>query len=97
MAIMKGKIREIREAIKEITSIEPVIKAHRSPRNIFIMFKGEVPDVGTCKKIEEALKKKSKTVSHKFKEPEFVCFLVHLWNKKQASDSKVEYNLILLS
>lgn len=97
MAIVKGKMREIREAIKEITPIEPRIKDHRSSRNISIIFRGEVPDDDTCRKIEEALKKRSKVVSHKFKESKFVCFLVHLWNKKQASDSEIEYNLILLS
>lgn len=78
MAIVKGKIREIREAIKEITQIEPVIVAHRNSRNISIIFRGEVPDDDTCRKIEEALKKRSKVVSHKFKESKFVCFLFHL-------------------
>lgn len=78
MAIVKEKIREIEEAIKEITSIKPEIRPHRGSRNIFIAFKDEVPDDETAKKIEAALKKRSKMVSHKFKEPKMLCFLVHL-------------------
>jgi len=79
MASVDEKIAEIKEAIKDITPIEPGFLHNEGSRNITMFFKGEVPDAESVGQIRSKLRLTGTVITHSFIEPELVTFLIHLW------------------
>lgn len=78
MANVDKKIYEIKEAIKDITPIEPGFLYNEDSRNITMFFKGEVPDAESVRQIRSKLRLIGTVLTHSFIEPELVTFLIHL-------------------